>query len=92
MEKLNTLLANADVAGLFEGDEYASLLSALREAAQREGLVVNADDELLAFFRAQIVAHLHVVLTMTPARRDVAARAAAASPALQNRCTLVYCW
>ena len=92
VEKLNTLLANADVAGLFEGDEYASLLSALREAAQREGLVVNADDELLAFFRAQIVAHLHVVLTMTPARRDVAARAAAASPALLNRCTLVYCW
>lgn len=92
VEKLNTLLANAEVAGLFEGDEYASLLSALREAAQREGLVVNADDELLAFFRAQIVAHLHVVLTMTPARRDVAARAAAASPALLNRCTLVYCW
>lgn len=92
VEKLNTLLANAEVSGLFEGDEYASLLSALREAAQREGLVVHADDELLAFFRAQIVAHLHVVLTMTPVRRDVAARAAAASPALLNRCTLVYCW
>ncbi|WFD21602.1 hypothetical protein MEQU1_000257 [Malassezia equina] len=92
VEKLNTLLANAEVAGLFEGDEYASLLSSLREAAQREGLVVNADDELLAFFRAQIVSHLHVVLTMTPTRRDVAARAAAASPALLNRCTLVYCW
>lgn len=91
VEKLNTLLANAEVAGLFEGDEYTSLLSALRDAVQRQGLVLHADDELLAFFRAQILANLHVVLTMTPPRGDLAARAAA-SPALLNRCTLVYCW
>lgn len=91
VEKLNTLLANAEVAGLFEGDEYASLLSALRDTAQREGLVLDSDDELLAFFRAQIMTNLHVVLTMTPPRGDMARRAAA-SPALLNRCTLVYCW
>ncbi|KOS13271.1 cytoplasmic dynein heavy chain 1 [Malassezia pachydermatis] len=91
VEKLNTLLANAEVAGLFEGDEYTSLLSALRDAAQRQGLVLHADDELLSFFRAQITANLHVVLTMTPPRDDLTKRATA-SPALLNRCTLVYCW
>ena len=92
VEKLNTLLANAEVAGLFEGDEYASLLSALRDTAQREGLVLDSDDELLALFRAQITANLHVVLTMTPPRGSDMAQRAAASPALLNRCTLVYCW
>lgn len=91
VEKLNTLLANAEVAGLFEGDEYASLLSQLRDTAQREGLVLDSDDELLALFRAHITTNLHVVLTMTPPRGDMAQRAAA-SPALLNRCTLVYCW
>ena len=70
---------------------HASLLSALRDAAQRDGLVVNGDDELLAYFRAQILANLHVVLTMAPPRGGIASRAAA-SPALLNRCTLVYCW
>jgi len=91
VERLNTLLANAEVADLFDGDEHASLLSALRDAAQRDGLVVNGDDELLAYFRAQILANLHVVLTMAPPRGGIASRAAA-SPALLNRCTLVYCW
>ncbi|WFD07771.1 hypothetical protein MVES1_003142 [Malassezia vespertilionis] len=91
LEKLNTLLANAEVAGLFEGDEHAALLTALRDASQREGVVVATDDELLAFFRAQIRANLHIVLTMTPPQGGIGSKAAA-SPALFNRCTLVYCW
>ncbi|WFD02078.1 hypothetical protein MOBT1_000756 [Malassezia obtusa] len=91
LEKLNTLLANADVPGLFEGEEHTALLSALRDAAHREGLVLAAEDELLAFFRAQILANLHVVLTMNPPHGGVGAKATA-SPALFNRCTLVYCW
>jgi len=62
-----------------------------RAAAASEGLVLDSDDELLALFRAHITTNLHVVLTMTPPRGDMAQRAAA-SPALLNRCTLVYCW
>lgn len=91
LEKLNTLLANAEVAGLFDGDEKSTLMSSLRDAAQREGLVISAEDELLAFFRAQIVANLHIVLTMNPPEDGLAATAAA-SPALFNRCTMIYCW
>lgn len=91
LEKLNTLLANAEVAGLFEGEEHTALLSALRDAAQREGLMLTAEDELLTFFRTQIMANLHVVLTMNPPHGGVGAKATA-SPALFNRCTLVYCW
>ena len=53
--------------------------------------MLDSDDELLALFRAHITTNLHVVLTMTPPRGDMAQQAAA-SPALLNRCTLVYCW
>ncbi|WFC97970.1 hypothetical protein MYAM1_000690 [Malassezia yamatoensis] len=91
LEKINTLLANADVPGLFEGEEHTSLLSALRDAAQRENLVLAAEEELLQFFRNQILSNLHVVLTMNPPEGGVGQKATT-SPALFNRCTLVYCW
>ncbi len=66
LEKLNTLLANAEVAGLFEGDEHSSLISQLKEASQREGLMLDAEEELFAFFRGEITRNLHVTLTMNP--------------------------
>ena len=56
-----------------------------------EALARIPSHRLLALFRAHITTNLHVVLTMTPPRGDMAQRAAA-SPALLNRCTLVYCW
>lgn len=31
LERMNTLLANGEVPGLFEGDEYSALMSACRE-------------------------------------------------------------
>ncbi|CAH7685017.1 dynein heavy chain, N-terminal region 1-domain-containing protein [Phakopsora pachyrhizi] len=36
LERMNTLLANAEVPGLFEGDELASLMTACKEGAQRD--------------------------------------------------------
>ena len=91
LEKLNTLLANAEVAGLFEGDEYASLVSALREASQRNGLMLDQDEELFAFFRAEITRNLHVALTMNPPEGGTGSKAAA-SPALFNRTSILFCW
>jgi hypothetical protein len=37
LERMNTLLANAEVPGLFEGDEYAALMTACKEGSQRAG-------------------------------------------------------
>lgn len=37
LERMNTLLANGEVPGLFEGDEYAALMTQCKEGAQREG-------------------------------------------------------
>jgi dynein heavy chain 1 len=91
LEKLNTLLANAEVAGLFEGDEHATLISQLKEAAQRDGLILDAEEELFAYFRTQITRNLHVTLTMNPPEGGTGSKAAA-SPALFNRTSILFCW
>ncbi|KAJ9480171.1 Dynein heavy chain, cytoplasmic [Pseudozyma hubeiensis] len=91
LEKLNTLLANAEVAGLFEGDEYSSLINQLKEASQREGLMLDAEEELFSFFRGEITRNLHVTLTMNPPEGGTGGKAAA-SPALFNRTSIMFCW
>ena len=87
LERMNTLLANAEVPGLFEGDEYASLMTACKEGAQRQGLLLDSPDELYKWFTGQIVKNLHVVFTMNPPEEGLSSKAAT-SPALFNRCVL----
>lgn len=87
LERMNTLLANAEVPGLFEGDEHAALMTACKEGAQRDGLMLDTAEELYRWFTQQVAKNLHVVFTMNPAEGDLASRAAT-SPALYNRCVL----
>ncbi|KAJ2094725.1 dynein heavy chain, partial [Coemansia sp. S100] len=90
VERMNTLLANAEVPGLFEGDEHAALMTACREGASRDGLMLDSGEELHKWFTQQVARNLHVVFTMNPpadGSGGLAARAAT-SPALFNRCVL----
>ncbi|GAA6000808.1 hypothetical protein JCM10207_004669 [Rhodosporidiobolus poonsookiae] len=87
LERMNTLLANAEVPGLFEGDEHAALMTACKEGAQRDGLMLDSPDELYRWFTSQVARNLHVVFTMNPPSGGLASRAAT-SPALFNRCVL----
>jgi dynein heavy chain 1 len=87
LERMNTLLANAEVPGLFEGDEFASLMTACKEGAQRQGLLLDSQEELYKWFTQQIVQNLHVVFTMNPPEDGLSSKAAT-SPALFNRCVL----
>ena len=87
LERMNTLLANGEVPGLFEGDEYASLMTACKEGAQRQGLLLDSQEELYKWFTQQIVRNLHVVFTMNPPQEGLSSKAAT-SPALFNRCVL----
>lgn len=87
LERMNTLLANAEVPGLFEGDEYAALMTACKEGSQRDGLMLDSHDELYRWFTQQVARNLHVVFTMNPPANGLASRAAT-SPALFNRCVL----
>nr|POE72457.1 dynein heavy chain, cytoplasmic [Quercus suber] len=87
LERMNTLLANGEVPGLFEGDEYATLMTACKEGAQRQNIMLDSQEELYKWFTQQIVRNLHVVFTMNPPSDGLSSKAAT-SPALFNRCVL----
>lgn len=87
LERMNTLLANAEVPGLFEGDDFAALMTACKEGAQRQGLLLDSQEELYKWFTQQIIKNLHVVFTMNPPEGGLSSKAAT-SPALFNRCVL----
>ncbi|KAI9339082.1 dynein heavy chain [Obelidium mucronatum] len=87
LERMNTLLANAEVPGLFEGDEHSALMVACREGALREGVSIDSPDELYKWFTVQVMKNLHIVFTMNPPEGGLSSRAAT-SPALFNRCVL----
>lgn len=87
LERMNTLLANAEVPGLFEGDDFAALMTACKEGAQRQGLLLDSQEELYKWFSQQIIKNLHVVFTMNPPEDGLSSKAAT-SPALFNRCVL----
>eukprot|EP00051_Salpingoeca_urceolata_P022681 m.374555 g.374555 ORF g.374555 m.374555 type:complete len:4634 (-) comp20005_c1_seq12:280-14181(-) len=88
LERMNTLLANGEVPGLFEGDEYASLMSACKTAAREyDGKTIDDSDELYKWFSKTVMRNLHVVFTMNPSEGGLQDRATT-SPALFNRCVL----
>jgi dynein heavy chain 1 len=87
LERMNTLLANGEVPGLFEGDEYTTLMTQCKEGAQREGLMLDSTDELYKWFTNEVMRNLHVVFTMNPSADGLKSRAST-SPALFNRCVL----
>lgn len=72
------------VPGLFEGDEYATLMTQCKEGAQKEGLMLDSHEELYKWFTSQVIRNLHVVFTMNPSSEGLKDRAAT-SPALFNR-------
>uniref|UniRef100_A0A8R1U2J5 Dynein heavy chain, cytoplasmic n=1 Tax=Onchocerca volvulus TaxID=6282 RepID=A0A8R1U2J5_ONCVO len=87
LERLNTLLANGEVPGLFEGDDYTTLMNQIKEDAHRQGLMLDSPDELYKWFTAQVMRNLHVVFTMNPSGEGLRERSST-SPALFNRCVL----
>ncbi|XP_052274955.1 cytoplasmic dynein 1 heavy chain 1-like isoform X3 [Dreissena polymorpha] len=87
LERMNTLLANGEVPGLFEGDEYTTLMTQCKEGATREGSMLDSSEELYKWFTQQVMRNLHVVFTMNPSSEGLKDRAST-SPALFNRCVL----
>lgn len=87
LERLNTLLANGEVPGLFEGDEHSTLMSQIKEGAHKLGVRLDRHDDLYKWFTMQVMRNLHVVFTMNPSSGGLRERAST-SPALFNRCVL----
>lgn len=90
LERMNTLLANSEVPGLFEGDELTALMSNCKELSLRDGFILETQEDLNNWFRSQIMKNMHVVFTMNAplsSNNEISSRAMA-SPALFNRCVL----
>ena len=43
------------VPGLFEGDEYSTLMTQCKEGSQREGLMLDSSEELYKWFTQQVI-------------------------------------
>lgn len=53
LERMNTLLAGGEVPGLFEGEEYTGLMHECKQAVQRNGLIMDTEEELYKWFTQQ---------------------------------------
>ena len=87
LEAMNAVLASGEVPGLFEGDEYTALMSACRDSAARDGVIIDSEDELYRRFTSIVQRNLHVVFTMNPSGGEWKNRSTT-SPALFNRCVV----
>ena len=87
LEAMNALLASGEVPGLFEGDEYNALMTACRDSAARDGVILDSEEELWRRFTGIVQRNLHVVFTVNPSGGDWKNRSTT-SPALFNRCVV----
>jgi len=87
LEAMNALLASGEVPGLFEGDDYTSLMSAMRDSSSRNGVIADSEEELWRRFTSLVQRNLHVVFTMNPSGGEWKTRSTT-SPALFNRCVV----
>ena len=87
LERMNALLASGEVPGLFDGEEYMALINQCKEAALRDGKIIDTEEELYKHFTYNVQRNLHVVFTMNPSNPDFSNRTAS-SPALFNRCVI----
>eukprot|EP00052_Salpingoeca_macrocollata_P029602 m.302295 g.302295 ORF g.302295 m.302295 type:complete len:4671 (+) comp22998_c0_seq14:51-14063(+) len=87
LERMNTLLANGEVPGLYEGNDFSALMADCKEAAGKEGKSLSTDEELYKWFSKKVMLNLHVVLTMVPMENGLQGKTNT-SPALFNRCVM----
>lgn len=87
IEAINALLASGEVPGLFEGEDYTAIVSAARDAAVRDGVILDSEEEVWRHFTKIVQRNLHVVFTVNPSGGDWKNRSTT-SPALFNRCVV----
>ncbi|CAG8816207.1 10994_t:CDS:2, partial [Gigaspora margarita] len=53
IERMNMLLVNAEVPGLFKGDEYNDIITCCKKGAQKDGLMLDSPEEIYKWFTQQ---------------------------------------
>lgn len=89
LERMNTLLANAEIPGLFTKDELDRLLKEATKSSQAEGLYLSSSKELYGWFTEHVAKNLHVVFTISDPYQENGPHLIT-SPALFNRCVLIW--
>lgn len=87
LERMNTLLANSEVPGLFENDDFEQLMKLCASESVTQGFLLDSDEELYAWFTNQVSANLHVVFTISDFDSGNQPQVHS-SPALFNRCVI----
>lgn len=87
IERMNNLLANAEIPGLFEGEDYMNLIKCCTDRAAYLGSQLKSDDEAMEWFRQQICEKLHVVFCVNELDNKNGLLILS-SPALFNRCVI----
>mmetsp|Transcript_10642 Transcript_10642/g.10713 ORF Transcript_10642/g.10713 Transcript_10642/m.10713 type:complete len:303 (-) Transcript_10642:483-1391(-) len=54
LERMNALLASGEVPGLFEGEEYMGLINLCKEAALKDGKIIDTEEELYKHFTQNV--------------------------------------
>ncbi|CAI5758795.1 unnamed protein product [Candida verbasci] len=85
IERMNTLLANAEIPGLFNDEEYTALMTKCSENSHSQGLLLDTNAELYIWFTQQISRNLHVIFNIDETNTG---QSVLTSPALFNRCVL----
>ncbi|ANZ76269.1 BA75_02408T0 [Komagataella pastoris] len=83
IERMNNLLANAEIPGLFEGDDLSLLISLCQEAEP----LLETHDEIFSWFSKIVAQRLHIVITINDPN-DTRKPDLVSSPALFNRCVV----
>lgn len=86
IEKMNALLASGEVPGLFEGEEYQTIISQTKDF-YRNKQSFSSDEEVYEQFTKNVQRNLHVVFTMNPSNEEFSSKATS-SPAIFNRCVI----
>ena len=87
IERMNTLLANSEIPGLFEDDNYKDLMNLCIEQSQMQGLLIDSESELYSWFSSRVSQNLHVIFNISSLNLSNRPQVVS-SPALFNRCVL----
>lgn len=70
-ERLNVLLAESTIPGLFAGDELASLLQAAKDQARIAGQHLDNEDSIFNYFLEKVKTNLHIIYSTNSATVDM---------------------
>ncbi|KAI5541278.1 dynein heavy chain family protein family [Trichomonas vaginalis G3] len=70
-ERLNVLLTESSIPGLYQGDELQSLIASVKDVARINGQMVENDDDVYNYFVDKVRNNLHIIFTSNSSKIDM---------------------